>query len=374
MKITLIGPVFPFRGGIAHYTTMLAKQLTGKHEIQVISYKKQYPGLLYPGKSDKDPSREVLALNVNAVFLIDSVNPWTWWKTGRYLRETSPDLLIAQWWVTFMAPSLAWIIRMARKLGIPVLMIVHNVLPHEEHWWDRILARLALHKVNFFIVHSPEEENRLLRLVPEAPVTVTPFPIYESLNFNDYSQKEAREFLGVPDHGPIILFFGIVRDYKGLDVLLDALAVLRDRGTKVFLIVAGEFWSDIKPYLNQIDRLKIESEIRIENRYIPNEEVALYFSAANILVAPYSAGTQSASAALGLAFGLPIILTHRIAQGLDPQCKDQVKVIPPKDPRALAEAIASMISVKGQIGKVKQTVHYDSWKALEETISNFSSK
>jgi glycosyltransferase involved in cell wall biosynthesis len=351
---------------------MLATQLARQHEIQIISYHKQYPGWLYPGKTDKDTSRK--PLKINAVYLIDSLNPYTWWKTGRYICKFSPDLLIAQWWVTFMAPSLLWISRMTRKRGIPLLTIVHNVLPHEEHWWDRILARVALHKLGRFIVHSPEERKRLHRLIPNAQVAVTPFPKFESLKENNYPQDEARRFLKVPAGNPVILFFGIVRPYKGLDVLLDALALLRDGGTLVSLIVAGEFWSDIKPYLNQMDRLKLRSQVRIENRYIPNEEVALYFSAANILVAPYSAGTQSASAALGLAFGLPIILTQHIARGLDPQCKDQVKVIPPKDPRALAEAIAAMVSVNGQIRKLKATVHYDSWQALGETISSFSSE
>ena len=279
---------------------------------------------------------------MKAEYLINPLNPLTWWKTGRYIQQIHPDLVFIQWWVTFFAPSLATIVWLATKSKISITFLVHNVLPHEERWWDRFLARIALRKGNRFIVHTPKEKERLLRVIPRAVVDIFPLPKFDLFKQYKVPQTEARNLLKVRSDLRTILFFGIVRHYKGLEDLIESVALLKKQGEKFFLIIAGEFWRDVTIYQKKIKDLHLCSQVRIENRYIPNEEVGTYFSAADALIVPYLAGTQSASAALGLGFGLPIIITETVASGLKESYPGQISIIPAKNPEALARAIQTI--------------------------------
>jgi glycosyltransferase involved in cell wall biosynthesis len=372
MKIAVVGPVYPYRGGIAHYTTILAERLEENHEIQVISYSLLYPKCLYPGKSDKDPS--LAPLKTNARFLINSINPWSWWKTARAIKRFSPDVILIQWWVTFLAPSLGSISRAASKNGLPVIFLVHNVLPHEEYWWDKLLVRKAFKNVGRFIVYTPDEKTRLLKLISKAAVEITPLPSVNLLTKKPPPKKEAKALLGITQHARVILFFGIVRPYKGLEFLIEATAILRERGENFHLVVAGEFWSNPDHYKQQIDSLGIAPQVLIDNRYIPNEDVGNFFAAADVLVAPYIAGTQSASAVLGLTFGLPIVVTPKIALGLDTRFNDRIRVVPPKDSRALAKEIASLFLQTDTLSDQAPKPSITRWDEMERSIVKLASK
>lgn len=310
MRCVLIGPVYPYRGGIAHYTTMLCQALRERgHEVLMISFKRQYPQWLFPGRSDKDPSKRPLKVE-DARYWIDSLNPITWLATFQRMRRYRPDVVILQWWTTFWAP--VWfVLGMLHRLFLrgPLVYICHNVLPHEVRWWDPWLARWVLRWGTWFVVQSEEEERRLLSLLPGVKTAVIPMPVFNMLASERVSKKEARRRLGLPLDVPVLLFFGIVREYKGLKDLLMALPEIRARLGKVMLVVAGEFWEDKRSYLEMIQRLGIGDSVIVEDCYIPNEEVPLYFSAADALVAPYRRVTGSAVLQLARGFGLPVIMT-----------------------------------------------------------------
>jgi glycosyltransferase involved in cell wall biosynthesis len=338
MRCVLIGPVYPYRGGIAHYTTRLAQAIRERsHNLLLISFKRQYPQWLFPGQSDKDPSHKPLEAE-RAWYWIDSLNPLTWLTTFGRIKGFEPDAIIMQWWTTFWAPVWFLLLNLNRFfLRRPVLIICHNVLPHETSRWDPWLARLVLRRGTQFITQSAEEKRQLLTLIPGAQVEIHPLPAFDMLARHRVCRQEARERLGLPQDQQVLLFFGIVREYKGLMDILLALPKIRERLGRVLLIVAGEFWDKQQPYLEMIQRLGIEDSVRIDGRYIPDEEVGIYFSAADLLVAPYRQVTGSAAVQMARGFGLPIVTT-RIG-GLAEIADDATMyLVPPADPDALAAA------------------------------------
>jgi glycosyltransferase involved in cell wall biosynthesis len=343
MRATIIGPVYPFRGGIAHYTAMLAKSFIDQdHEIQVVSFRRQYPGWLYPGKSDKDPSE--YPVKVDAEYILDPLYPWTWRSAIRRIEGFRPDLIIVQWWTTFWAIPYSIINKSLRKRGMHVAYLIHNVLPHEERLWDAYLAHQALKQGDRFIVQTKYERERLDKILPGSKAIVFPLPIYKIFSEKKVNKNEARNKLGLPENKTIILFFGIVRPYKGLSYLLKALALLGNMGKEISLVVAGEFWEDKTGYIKQIEDLQLENQVRLYDRYIPNEEVSYYFSAADIFVAPYIGGTQSAAVGIALGYSLPVIATQKIAAGV--MIKDEyesLSIVPPSDEYALAGALKAFL-------------------------------
>ena len=335
MNVAHIGPRFPYRGGIAHYTTLLDQALRHKgHQVLAISFKRQYPQWLFPGRSDQDPS--TIPLESGKVHnWLDSLNPISWFATMRRIHQFDPDLIILPWWTTFWAP--AWFVlgALARLwLRCPLLYICHNVLPHESRRWDRRVTRSVLGWGTRFIVQSQDEKKRLLELIPRARVVVVPHPIYDMFAGQRIPKDEARRLLDLPPAATVLLFFGIVREYKGLDDLLAALPMIQAQLDDVMLLVAGEFWDNRRPYLETIEKLGLGDRVRIVDTYIPNEEVALYFSAADLLVAPYRRVTGSGVVQMARGFGTPVITTHSEALGEE----SEGLVVPPRDIQALAAA------------------------------------
>ena len=361
----MIGPVHPFRGGIAHYTSMLAHALAERETVRVVSFRWMYPAWLYPGGSALDPSG--VRIHTEAEYLLDPVNPLRWWQTARRIQGWDPDIVVFQWWVTFWAPAFAGVAWLLKRAGIRILFLIHNVLPHEERRWDRQLARWALRIGDCFIVHTTQEKARLLSLIPEADVSIHPHPIYDMFSTNRASPATAKKELGLPLDRKTLLFFGFVRPYKGLKVGLEAVAILRDRGYPVHLLVAGEFWGDKAVYTRCIEQRQLSSLVSLDDRYIANEEVGRYFSAADALIAPYTGGTQSGSATIALSFGLPLIVTDRIAEGI-PASENIVKVIPAGDPTALADAVEEVFESPGSSARPVDNAD-EGWRRLAGLIS-----
>ena len=340
MKFALIGPVHPYRGGIAHHTAHLYRALVAAgQQTSVISFKRQYPTWLYPGVSDKDPGQP--AEPTPAVYLLDPVKPWTWSRTLSEIESDRPELVIIQWWTTFWGMCFAYLTRQLRRSGIPVVYLIHNVIPHEKHFFDPWLARQALSPARWFITQSVREEQRLSKLIPDSAIINIPFPVYPAFQSTEgISIKTARRQLGLQEDQLILLFFGIVRPYKGLNTLLNAMNKLKEENILPSLIIAGEFWEKKQPYLVLIERMGLKKQVLIEDRYIPDNEVGLFFSAADILVAPYGAGaTQSAVASLGLGYGIPMIVSEQVSHGLGESPSNYLRVIPGEDSTALASAI-----------------------------------
>ncbi|MDP1547596.1 MAG: glycosyltransferase [Anaerolineales bacterium] len=344
MKFVLVGPVYPYRGGIAHYTTMLAQTLAKRgSQFHVVSFRRQYPRWLYPGKSDRDPSQK--PLRVNAEYLLDPLYLWTWWQTARRIAEWKPDVAIFQWWTTFWAPAFAVLAFLLRRQGVKVMFVIHNVMPHEPRIWDRWLARLALGQGHSFLVQTGREKERLLSILPQAQTTMSPLPIYDMFAGQRIPIAKAKQRLGLPADEPVALFFGIIRPYKGLRFAIQAIAELHARDKVVNLLVAGEFWEDVTVYMQLIEQLGLSAQVKIDNRYIPDEEVGLYFSAADVFVASYIGGTQSAAVKMALGFGLPVVISKSLSSAdLADETAHRLYWVDPTDVVALADAIECCLS------------------------------
>lgn len=367
MRVVLIGPVYPYRGGIAHYTTRLAQALhKSGHSLLLVSFKRMYPRKLFPGQSDRDPST-MPSKAEGAHYWIDSLNPMTWLATFRRIRHHRPQMLVMQWWTPWWAP--AWFVLGGLNrlvLRAPLVYLCHNVLPHEPRWWDPLLAKLVLRWGASFVVQSEEEEKRLHNLLPQAHTIVFPLPILDLWAGQSIPKEQARAQLGLPLDIPLLLFFGIVREYKGLQDLLAAMPSIRARLGPTLLLVAGEFWTDSAPYLDTIRRLGIQDEVRLDDRYIPNEEASVYFSAADLLVAPYRAVTGSAVVQLARGFGLPVVTTR--LGGLAEVADGELGLLaPPADPAGLAATIVRYFE-DGLEPKLRQRIHQSrdrySWEQL----------
>lgn len=349
-KIALIGPVFPYRGGIAHHTTLLDQALRESGNLtRIISFKRLYPKWLYPGKSDKDPSEA--PLKVTSLNILDPFQPWTWMDACKSVEQFNPDLVIIQWWTTFWAFQLSIISKYLSIKKRTIVYLVHNVLPHESHYWDRWLVLLAFNQSQFFIAQSNQEKDRLLELMPQANIKVCPIPIFSKLYNSNISKDEARRSLGLPLNSSILLFFGIVRRYKGLNVLIEALKILKMKNIHPLLLITGEFWDDKQSYVNLIDKYHLEKQIWLKDEYIPNEQVDLYFKAADVLVAPYVGGTQSAVIALAQAYGMTIISTDAVADGISSSSESNLLIVPSGNAEALAEAIRNTLMQPETVNK-----------------------
>jgi glycosyltransferase involved in cell wall biosynthesis len=375
MRIVLIGPVYPYRGGIAHYTTLLCHQLMGRHQVHVLTFLRQYPAWLFPGRTDLDPSRP--ALTVTGERVIDPLSPRTWFQAARRIRTLVPDLLVLQWWHPFWSPTTWTIARYARRWANPrVLFICHNVLPHEAAWGGERLARWVLGQGDVFVVHSERDRQDLQRLLPGATVRRTVHPTYERLAGNGLSPSNARAILSLDEEANVLLFFGFIRQYKGLSYLIDALPqVLAERD--VHLVVAGEFWDDPAPYLAQIQRLGLRERVTIVNRYVPDEELAPYLSAADLMVLPYVDATQSGVVPLAFGHGLPV-LTTRVG-GLPEVVEEGITglLVAPCSSEELAAAILDFYRRElgpGMRANIESRRDRFSWEQMEGVIEELAQR
>jgi len=335
-RYALIGPTYPYRGGIAHYTTLLAEALRKQHEVLFISFSQQYPRWLFPGRSDRDPSAR--PLRTEAEYLLNPLNPWSWWRTLRRLREWRPEVVVIPWWVPFWAPAWSVLGRAIKRLpGQPRLLFVcHNVLPHEQGrlpWLLPWLTQFTLSPADGFILHAAADEQILREILPEANCRVTPIPTYAALG-----ERETVLPVALPEGCPLLLFAGFVRPYKGLDVLLEALPLVLAK-RPLHLLVAGEFWQGTIPYQEQINRLQIQHAVTLLNEYLPDEVLAACMKRADVVVLPYRSATQSAVVQVAFGHGKPVITTNVGGLGEVVTQGQTGLVVPPEDPAALAAAI-----------------------------------
>lgn len=345
MKSTLIGPIYPYRGGIAHYTRQLAAGcVEAGHSAQVISFARQYPRFLYPGHSDIDPSPPPRALP-NIAFSLNPLIPRTWRDVARDLLGSRPDLVCVNWWTPFWALPFGYLIRACENAGINTVVIVHNVRSHERFVLNGLLNRFTLRLGSKFLVHSETEAEKLRRLIRrQARLAVHPLPPFAHTEGQD--GDDLRQSLGVGPDDKVLLFFGLIRAYKGLSLLIEALAVLRSRNVLPRLVIAGEFWVPKQPYLDQIARHGLESQVCIQDGYVTEDRVSALFRAADVLVAPHTRGTQSGSVALAQGFGLPIVASASIASGITMTEDYPLSVFETGNPDELARAIETQLWAK----------------------------
>ena len=370
MRIILIGPTYPFRGGISHYTTLLFRCLKKRHETTFISFSRQYPQFLFPGKTDIDPSEEQIR-EEGLLPLIDSMNPFTWVNAALKIVRDRADLVILPWWVSFWAPQF-WIIStlVNHFSKTKILYICHNLVEHESKWVDKILTRFVLKTGDFFIVHSAEDQQNLLSMIPGAEVRTTFHPTYEVFNFGPSDPDVVRKKHDL--QGNVILFFGFVREYKGLRYLIEALPQVLSK-IEVTLLVVGEFWGDKDKYLRLIKDKDVESAVVVVDKYVPNEEIRSYFSAADLVVQPYISATGSGVIQTAFGFDKPVIATK---VGSLPEVIEDGKtgyLVPPRDPDELAQAILRFFREQKSeefINNIKKEQHRFSWETMVAVIES----
>ena len=309
MKITILGPAHPYRGGLASIMEIMARTFQRRgDEVDIKTFTLQYPSLLFPGESQTVATPPPADLRICRC--VNTMNPLNWVRVGRRIRRERPDFVLMKYWTPFMAPCFGTIARIARGNGhTKVLCQIDNVEPHEHHLTDKPFNRDYLHSVDGFVYMS-EQVHSELRAYSDAPALFSPHPLFE--NFGERVERsEACVRLGLDPANRYVLFFGLIRDYKGLDLLLDAWAQLRRAGRTEGrrLIVAGEFYTAREPYLNRIADNGLQDEVLLHDRFIPDDDVKYYFSAADFVVQPYKTATQSGVTQIAYQFCVPMVVT-----------------------------------------------------------------
>ena len=309
-KIAIVGSAYPLRGGgIATFNERMAKAfLENGHEVKIYTFSLQYPSFLFPGKtqySNEDPPEEL-----DIEVLVNSINPFNWIKAGRYLKEQKPDLVILRYWIPFMAPCLGTISKIVHKnKHTKVIAIADNVVPHEKKPGDKILSKYFVKNVDAFVTMSKSVLKDLGMFDSQKPRKYTPHPLYD--NFGEIIPKEiAKKQLKLQDNINYVLFFGFIRDYKGLDILLEAFANKELCKFPLKLLIAGEFYAKPDKYLEIIKKNQLEDLVELRTEFIPNTEVHKYFCASDVVVQPYKSATQSGITQVAYHFNKPMITTN----------------------------------------------------------------
>ena len=307
IKIALIGPVYPYKGGISHYTGLLYKALVQEgHEVDLHSYKFQYPKFLYK-KEQKDERNPQFKIE-NTHYSIHTMNPFNWIGAAKSIKKNKPDLVVIQWWHPYFAPCYFALCKLLRKQKI--MFICHNVFPHERFPMDKQLVKMVLKRGDYFITQSQMDARDLLSIKPDARYKVTPHPTYNAFKIKDMSRKEAREILEIKENARVLLFFGFVREYKGLKYLLYAMPSIRQKVPDIQLWVVGDFGSDRESYMERIASLKIEEVVKVVEGYIADAEVEKYFAACDLVALPYISATQSGIVQIAYGFQKPVLVTN----------------------------------------------------------------
>lgn len=308
--IVILGPAYPLRGGgMATFNERLAREyLAMGHKVTIYTFSLQYPSFLFPGTSQysTEPAPKDLDIRV----MVNSVNPFNWEAVGRELKNLAPDVIVVRFWLPLMGPSLGRILRIAkRNRKTRVVCIADNVIPHEKRPGDTWFTKYFLKAPDAFVTMSGKVQADLKPFAGTKPVKQMQHPLYD--NFGDAMPKAvARKFLGLPEEGKLILFFGFIRAYKGLDILLDAMADPRIRQSRIKLLVAGEFYQDAAPFHEQIKRLDIGDSVILRTDFITDSEVRYYCSAPDLIVQPYRNATQSGVTPLAYHFSKPMVVTN----------------------------------------------------------------
>lgn len=366
-RIVVIGPVYPYKGGISHYTSQMYQALKKNHETIMVSYKMQYPKILFK-KEQRDYLNDSFKIEPTN-YLLNTANPFNWILSAKKIKQLKPDLIIIQWWHPYFVPCYWALCKFFKKEKI--LFICHNVFPHERHPFDRQLTKLALKNGDFYIVQSKTDAEDLQKIVKHPVFRQTVHPTYNAFKFENIDKTVARLRLGIEKEYKILLFFGFVRQYKGLKYLLNALPDIVKIYQKTMLLVVGDFGSDKEEYEELIRQNKIEDYVNICEGYIPDREVGKYFAASDLVVLPYESATQSGIVQIAFGFEKPVIVT---AVGGLPDVVTHGKtgyVVESRSPGALAEAVIKFYSENKEkefASNVRQEAYRFSWDRMVEAI------
>ncbi len=376
-RIIILGSAHPLRGGgLATFNERLARAFMDEgHEVTVYTFSLQYPSVLFPGKTqytDEEPPGD-LDIRVK----VNSINPMNWYRVGRELKRLKPDLLVVRYWLPFMAPCLGKISSITRKnKHTRVVAIADNIVPHEQRPGDRLLTKYFLKRVDGFVTMSEQVRRDLLDFgVAENRITFCPHPLYD--NFGEQVDRDvARRQLGLDGEQLLVLFFGFIWDYKGLDLLIQSLAYDKIRNLPLRLVVAGEFYTDQTPYFKLAHSLGVSDRIIWRTEFIPNDEVKYYFCAADLVVQPYKSATQSGVTQVAYHFEKPMVVTH--VGGLPEMVPDgKAGYVTEVDSADIAAAISDFFMKEKQAyfsRAIRKEKKRFSWKRLVESIMKMAVK
>ncbi len=360
MKITILSTAYPLRGGIAHFSGLLYNELLLNHDVNVITFSRQYPTFLFPGKSQLENGDSVEEIPSSVE--VDSVNPLNWIKVGTKIKNDEPDLLIFKYWMPFFGPSFGTISKIVKKnKKTKIIVVCDNVIPHEKKPGDRAFTKYFFNSVDYFITMSQSVQTDLFSLYPNAKEKLLFHPVYS--NFGKPVEKQiAKEKLNITSNN-VMLFFGFIRDYKGLDVLLRAVKLIKDK-MDFTLVVAGEFYSNEDKYLSLITELGLDNVVKLFSDFIPTNEVKYYFSACDVVVLPYKSATQSGIVQIANNFDKPMISTN--VGGLPEVIADGKTgyLVEKENPEQLAEAILKYYNENKEtefVNNIKNEAEKYSW-------------
>ena len=372
MKIIIIGPAHPLRGGLASFNERLAKefQLQG-NEVSIYTFSLQYPNFIFPGTTQysTEPAPKDLKIKV----CINSVNPFNWIKVGTHLKNENADLIIVRYWLPLMGPCLGTILRKAKKNNrTKVVCIADNIIPHEKRFGDKPFTKYFVKPVDAFITMSEKVLLDLRLFEKNKPAQIVPHPLYD--NFGDkVSKEEARKKLGINHQEFVMLFFGFIRNYKGLDILLDAIKIIKDKENPNFnfkVLIAGEFYEDRKKYDEQIEKLGIGNLLILHTDFIADSEVKYYFCAADMVIQPYRNSTQSGVTPLAFHYEVPMIVTN--VGGLPIMLANEtVGLVAEPNAISIAKKVEEYYRVNGQVYYLRNLINEKqkySWAKMAQTI------
>ncbi|MBS1579479.1 MAG: glycosyltransferase [Bacteroidetes bacterium] len=370
-KIIIIGPAHPLRGGLASFDERLARQFQQENfNTTIYTFSLQYPEFLFPGTTQY--SSESQPTDINIKVCINSINPFNWLKIGNELRKIKPEIIVVRYWLPLMGPCLGTILRIAKKNKVTkIIAITDNVIPHEKRFGDKPFTKYFLKPVDACITMS-EKVLKDLRTFTQKPSQQITHPLYD--NFGEAIPKqEAKKYLSINANENIILFFGFIRNYKGLDILLEAMALLKSKNSNIKLLIAGEFYEDRKPYDDLIEKFNLKNQLILKTDFIADSEVKYYLSAADFVIQPYRNATQSGVTPLAYHFEKPMLVTN--VGGLPSLVPDKkVGLIAEPNATAIANKILELYELGEEyfLPHLREEKKKYSWNVLTNTIVELS--
>lgn len=368
-KVFIIGPAYPLRGGLATFDELFCRALNQQgHQAEIISYSLQYPNFLFPGSTQFDTSGKA-PQEITIHTLINSVNPLSWFKTARFIKQQKPDFVVFRFWIPFMGPALGTIARFIKKQGIKVLAITDNVIPHEKRPGDKMFARYFIRSCDGYITMSQAVMEDLKQFTPSAHKRFLLHPLYTSFG-EKLSKAEARKKLNISEQDKIILFFGLIRKYKGLDILLEAMSDESLRALNIKLLIAGEFYEDRSYYDEIIEKHRLQDRIILHAGFVANEDVKYYFSATDLVTLTYRSATQSGVTQVAFHFEKPVLVTDvgGLAEIIpDGKCGYVVDARPSEIAKAIVDFYQNNREEQLTQGMIREKQKYD-WRIFVNAV------
>jgi len=375
-KIVIIGPAYPYRGGNPTFVTFVHDILSKQFEVKIYNYKLLYPSFLFPGTTQFDKSEKTFK-KAPSERLVNSINPFNWINVARKLKKENADLIVFNWWHPFFSFCHFTISLLSRsKYKGKILFITENFISHEGHFIDRVLTKLGLANSSSFLALSSEVENDLNQLKKKRKVYRSELPIYSF--YSDLEPQNKEEF-GFAKDDIVLLFFGYVRKYKGLDILLEAMPEIIKLDSKIKLLVVGEFYDDPEIYYSIIKKHNIESSVKIVNQFVPNEDIEKYYKASDVVMLPYRSATQSGILNLAYGFFLPVIASN--VGGFTEYIDDRLTgiLVGSDSPEEITKGVKQYLGLKDKTdfkGNIKNRVEGNQFNQLpvlfEQIISDSS--